>query len=51
MYLDPPIHFGVIFIGIGILLNVFSLLWVVFSYHGGYFPYYGKLKKELLEIK
>ena len=33
MYLDPPIHFGGIFIGIGILLDVFSLLWVVFPYY------------------
>ena len=31
MYLVPPIHFGDIYIGIGILLDVFSLLWVVFS--------------------
>ena len=34
MYLDPPIHFGGIFIGIGIL-------WVVLPYYGWYFPYYG----------
>ena len=31
MYLDPPIHFGSIFIGIGILLDIFSLSWMVFS--------------------
>ena len=35
MYLDPPIHFGCIFIGIGILLDVFSVL------GGGIFYDYG----------
>ena len=42
LYLDPPIHFGGIFIGLGILLDVFSLLWGYFPYYGGYFPYYEK---------
>ena len=31
MYLDPPIHFWCIFIGIGTSLDVFSILWGVFS--------------------
>ena len=31
MYLDPPIHFGSIFIGIGILLDVFSSICFLFS--------------------
>ena len=38
MYLDPPIHFGGIFIGIGKLLDVFSILWWYFPYYGWYFP-------------
>ena len=31
MHLDPPIHFGCISIGIGILLDVFSFIFYIFS--------------------